>query len=331
MPIIIGISLSLLVGGITTAIYGWLVWWLDHYEKEPWWLLALAFFWGAVPAILLSLLVEITLDVPILVLGPGLTYEVASDAVLAPGIEEVTKGLFVFGIVLFMRREMDSVLDGIVYGAMVGLGFAFTENFLYFVGGLQREGWGLWAVLVVMRAIVFGLNHAFFTALLGGSVGYARVINNTAAQVFCPLLGLGTAIMFHSIHNLGATLFSVSPLGLIMSVLSDWSGILMLGLAVALAWRQEKRWIQTYLKSEVGTTLPREVYELAVSYRQRLRVQFQALLRGDIRAWQLSRRLAQTATDLAFKKHQLAALGDEGGTRQTIEDLRERLASLQIL
>jgi hypothetical protein len=100
---------------------------------------------------------------------------------------------------------------------------------------------------------------------------------------------------------------------------------------VALAWRQEKRWIQTHLKSEVGTTLPREVYELAVSYRQRLRVQFQALLRGDIRAWQLSRRLAQTATDLAFKKHQLAALGDEGGTRQTIEDLRERLASLQIL
>lgn len=331
MPIFLGILLSLLAGGITTALYAWLVWWLDHYEKEPWYLLALAFLWGAVPAIVISLLVEVALDLPISVLGQGLAYDVASNSLLAPVIEEVAKGLFVFGIVLFVRREMDSVLDGIVYGAMVGLGFAFTENVLYFVGGLQGGGWGAWMVLVVLRAIVFGLNHAFFTSLTGGALGYARLSPNSIAQVLLPVLGLSAAVVFHSIHNLGATLNSVACFAIVISLFSDWGGILMVGLAIVLAWRQEKRWIERHLRSEVGTTLPREVFELAVSYRRRLSVQFQALLRGDLKAWRLSRRLAQTATDLAFKKHQLAELGDERGTGRIIEELRERLHALQAL
>jgi hypothetical protein len=147
--------------------------------------------------------------------------------------------------------------------------------------------------------------------------------------VIVSLLGLGGAIILHSLHNLGATLASATCFGLLISLLSDWAGMLMLGLAIGLVWRQEKRWIQIHLKPEVGTTIRREVYEWAVSYRKRLSVQFRALLSGDIRAWRLSWRLTQIATELAFKKHQLAALGDEGGTRHLIEDLRKQLVSLQ--
>ena len=35
---------------IPTIIYVLFIWWLDRYEKEPLWLLALAFLWGAIPA-----------------------------------------------------------------------------------------------------------------------------------------------------------------------------------------------------------------------------------------------------------------------------------------
>ncbi|GAB4547055.1 MAG: PrsW family intramembrane metalloprotease [Anaerolineae bacterium] len=329
MSILLGILLSLVVGGVSTALYAWLVWWLDHYEKEPWYLLALAFLWGALPAIVISLLVEVALDLPISVMGQGLAYDVASSSLLAPLIEEITKGLFVFGVVIFVRREMDSVLDGIVYGAMVGLGFAFTENILYFVGGLQEGGWQAWMMLVMLRAIIFGLNHAFFTSLTGGALGYARLSLNPTTQTLLPVLGLSAAVVFHGIHNLGATLNSVTCFAIIISLLSDWGGIIMVAVAIVLAWRQEKRWIETHLRSEVGTTFPHEVFELAVSYRKRLSVQFQALLRGDFKAWRLSRRLAQTATDLAFKKHQLAELGEEGGAGPIIKELRERLHALQ--
>ena len=40
---------------IPTTVYVLFVWWLDRYEKEPLWLLALAFLWGAVPAAIISL------------------------------------------------------------------------------------------------------------------------------------------------------------------------------------------------------------------------------------------------------------------------------------
>lgn len=331
MQVLLGIILSLLAGGIATALYVWLVWWLDHHEKEPWWLLALVFLWGAFPAVVLSLVVEIALDIPISVLGQGLAYEVAGSGLVAPLVEEVAKGLAVFGVLLFVRREMDNVLDGIVYGAMAGLGFALTENFFYFVGSLLEGGWGVWAGVVFMRAIIFGLNHAFFTGITGGVLGYARLSKNTITQLFAPLLGLGGAIVFHSIHNLGATLASVTCLSLLVSLISDWSGILMVGLAIGLVWRQERKWIQTYLESEVGKSLRREAYELTASYRKRLSVQIRALLRGDIRTWRLSRQLTQTATELAFKKHQLATLGDERGNQQAIEDLLERLMALQAI
>jgi RsiW-degrading membrane proteinase PrsW (M82 family) len=329
MQIFLGIILSLLVGGVSTALYAWLVWWLDHYEKEPWWLLALIFLWGAVPAVALSVVVELVLDIPISILGPGLAYEVAGSGLVAPIVEEVAKGVGVFSVLLFVRREMDDVLDGIVYGAMAGLGFAFTENFFYFTSSLLEGGWGVWVGVIFMRAIIFGLNHAFFTGITGGALGYARLSANSAVRVFVPLLGLSGAVVFHSIHNLGATLASLTCSGLLVSLFSDWAGILMIGLAIGLAWRQERKWIRAHLESEVGETLRREVYEMAASYRKQLGAQIRALLRGDIRAWRLSRRLAQTATELAFKKHQLATLGDERGNSLVIEDLRQRLVTLQ--
>jgi RsiW-degrading membrane proteinase PrsW (M82 family) len=327
--VLLGIVLTLLASGVATALYVWLVWWLDHYEKEPWWLLSLVFLWGALPAVVLSMLVEIVLDIPISVMGQGLAYEIAGNSLIAPAVEEVAKGVAVFGVLLLVRREMDSVLDGIVYGAMAGLGFAFTENFFYITNSLLEGGWGDWAGVLILRAIVFGLNHAFFTGATGGALGYARLTDNPLARVCVPVLGLSGAIVFHGIHNLGATLASVTCLSLLISLLADWTAILMLGLAVGLAWREEKRWIQSHLESEVGTTIRRDVYELAVSYRRRLAVQVTALLRGDIHTWQRSRRLAQLATELAFKKHQLATLGDESGTQQVIAYLQQRLGALQ--
>ncbi len=329
MQILLGVTLSLLAGGIATALYAWLVWWLDRHEKEPWWLLVLVFVWGAVPAVVLSVVAEVILDVPISVLGQGLAYEIAGTSLVAPVVEEVAKGLAVFGVLFFVRREMDNVLDGIVYGAMAGLGFALTENFFYFVGSLLKVGWGLWVVVVLTRAIIFGLNHAFFTGITGAALGYARLSTNAATRLFVPLLGLSGAILFHAVHNFGATLASVTCFGLLFSLVADWGGILMLGVVIGLVWRQEKQWIQTQLKSEVGTTLRRDVYDLAVSYRKRVRTQLRALCRGDVRAWRLSRRLTQAATELAFKKHQLATLGDEGETKQLIEGLRDRLVKLQ--
>ena len=246
-------------------------------------------------------------------MGQGLAYEVAGSSLIAPVVEECAKGLIVFGILLVTRREMDSVLDGIVYGAMAGLGFALTENFFYFLSSLQEGGWGTWVMVVFIRAVVFGLNHAFFTGITGAAVGFARLSANALGRLVVPLVGLMGAVIFHSVHNFGSTLASVTCLSLLVSLFSDWAGLVMLALAIGLAWRQEKEWIRTQLASEVGTTLRREVLRAGRFVRKRLGVQWGALLRGDLRTWRLSQRLTQTATELAFKKQQLGQPGRRGG------------------
>ena len=43
---------ALVVVAPLVAIYAWIVRWVDRYEPEPWWVLALCFLWGAVGATL---------------------------------------------------------------------------------------------------------------------------------------------------------------------------------------------------------------------------------------------------------------------------------------
>jgi RsiW-degrading membrane proteinase PrsW (M82 family) len=87
--------------------------------------------WGAVAAVALSFVGEQLLF--------GLTgaNQFVNTAVAAPLIEESAKGLFLVGIVVFRRAEVHGLLDGIIYGALVGIGFAFVEDIVYYLGSLQ--------------------------------------------------------------------------------------------------------------------------------------------------------------------------------------------------
>ena len=55
-------------------------------------------------------------------------------------MEEFGKGLGVFLIFVTARRAFDGPVDGIVYGALIGAGFAFTENIQYFAIGFLEGG-----------------------------------------------------------------------------------------------------------------------------------------------------------------------------------------------
>ena len=99
--------------------------WLDRYEPEPRWLLALGLLWGGFVATAGALLVQ---GAGGWVIGFS---EQESLAVVAPVTEELTKGLFLVLLLWWRRNELDGILDGIVYAGMVGIGFAFIENILY--------------------------------------------------------------------------------------------------------------------------------------------------------------------------------------------------------
>ncbi|MFO7664969.1 MAG: PrsW family glutamic-type intramembrane protease, partial [Chloroflexota bacterium] len=109
---------------LPVLFYVWLIYWVDHYEKEPWWLLAAAFVWGAVPAALLAVVSNFLFSAPFYLLLDTNAADLFSSSLVAPMVEEIAKGLILLVILFLWRHELDSPLDGIIYGAMVGMGFA---------------------------------------------------------------------------------------------------------------------------------------------------------------------------------------------------------------
>jgi protease PrsW len=315
---------------IPTLFYAAFVWWLDRYEKEPVWLLWLSFLWGAIPAAIVSVFFELFLDASIATAGSGgLGADLLSVSVSAPLVEESAKGIALIGLVLLFRREFDDVLDGIVYGAMIGFGFAFSENlFAYFLPILSEQGLGAGLTNIFMRAVVFGFNHAFWTAIMGAAVGYARLAPDWRYRLLAPLGGWTLAVLLHGIHNTGATFADRTLcLSLGISFGIHWGGVVLLLTIVYFVWRRESRWIQHSLQEEVrrGALSPEE-FSLLSSAGQRQRVRWVAWSQGGRTAYQAVGRYYQCATELAFRRQHLRSFGDQREDQEEIGRLQQALA-----
>src|SRR5258705_9425880 len=98
------------------VVYLWVPWIIDRYDPEPWWCLALALLWGGVAAAGFSGLINTeAVDYAQAMAGGGGQGEAFGDVIgaciSAPLVEEVWKGLALFGIFFFFRREFDGVVD----------------------------------------------------------------------------------------------------------------------------------------------------------------------------------------------------------------------------
>ena len=311
MPILTAI----VAAAIPTAIYSMLLWWLDRYEKEPLWLIGVAFLWGALPAIGLALLFEFLLAAP-------LSRE-ATRWALAPVVEELIKGIALIGLFRFARQEFDGPLDGIVYGALVGFGFSMTENIFDFVRSAPDLLTHFW-----VRGVFLGLNHAFFTSMTGLSLGAVRYQRDPVLRALAFAGGLALAILFHALNNF-VGLSSLS--GLFLAWLIQSGGVIVVLAVAVLAWRNERRWLEQELSEEVraGVLTTRD-YDEVISSHQRVRGQMRALLTGGWSRFRSVRRLYQLATELAFRKSQLR-LDDRFHTGDERDRLRQDIVLLREL
>ncbi len=292
---------SILAAAIPTLIYVLLIYWIDRYEKEPLWLLASAFFWGAVPSILLAFVLNAVLSTPFYWFANEGAADTLSASLVAPPVEETLKGLALLAILLLWRHEIDSPLDGIIYGAMVGMGFAMVENVYYFVTVYNEGGLEAWGMNVFLRGAVFGLNHAMFSSMTGLGIALARMSPNMLRRFMAPFLGWSMAVFMHFFHNLTV---STGNLLCIIGLFSDWGGVLLtLGIAVW-ALLQERSWLKQYLVEEVGAqTLTLSQYENASSGRKRSKHLLSVLTSRGVKAYRQTRRFYLGCSELAYKKH----------------------------
>jgi RsiW-degrading membrane proteinase PrsW (M82 family) len=93
-------------------------------------------------------------------------------ALTAPWTEEILKAAGVVLIYLIARSEIDDIMDGFVYGAMVGLGFAVVENVFYFIAVFGGDT-GSVLTGFFFRVIASGLyGHVLYTGLAGMGIAY---------------------------------------------------------------------------------------------------------------------------------------------------------------
>lgn len=184
--------------------------WLDRYDPEPLWLLALAFAWGALVAVVVSFVVNTAVGEATLRIALDLGYSPRdalgiADAVgaigSAPIFEEGSKGLGLLILLVWFRRYFDDILDGIVFAGVIALGFATVENVLYYGRAVGRGGVEGLAVLFVLRGVFSPFAHVTFTALTGIGCGIARESHNKAVRIILPMLGYFGAVLMHAIWN----------------------------------------------------------------------------------------------------------------------------------
>jgi RsiW-degrading membrane proteinase PrsW (M82 family) len=327
--VLLGFFLILLLGVVPMFVYALILWWFDRYEKEPLGLLIAAFLWGAVPAIIFSLVAELVLDIPISYFVEPVTASLIGAAVVAPIAEETFKGMALLVLLLFFRKEIDSPLDGIIYGGLVGFGFAAVENVFYFVSAFVDSGPSGVVLLSVFRAFVFGLNHALFTGLIGLGLALSRTLPHRLVKIGAPFAGLFLGVTTHAIHNGSVTFGAELCWPCLIAFASDWGGVLVLFGIIIWTSLRERQWIVAYLVDEVERgTLSQRDYGIVCSHLERTMERARALLNGDFRRWWELGRYYRLATELAFDKRRVALFPAERDTRKRVVDLRQQVRSL---
>jgi RsiW-degrading membrane proteinase PrsW (M82 family) len=303
VPFLIG----LVVAVLPVPIYVTLVLWIDRYEPEPLWMLATAFFWGALVATFFAIIIN---SVGAAIVQETFNEDIATFfglVVSAPLVEEGAKAVALFALFFWKKDEFDGVIDGIVYAAMVGLGFAMTENVKYYGEAFLA---GNAAGVFVVRGLFSPFAHPLFTSLTGIGLGLARQTRNRALKFTMPFVGFALAVVLHGAWN-GSVYFggklesgALILLTYLLVMMPIFAGLLV---SVALALRHEGRVLREHLWRDCERGLfSQEEYLRLCSLRARAGASFEALTKGGVAAWRARKQLHGLASELAFHRSRVA-------------------------
>ena len=288
-----GALITTLLAALSFPVLILICFWLDRYEPEPARYRLAALGWGAVAAVALSFVAEA------LLFGLPGTNEFVDTAVAAPFVEEFGKGLFLVAVVVFRRSEMHGLLDGIIYGALVGIGFAFVEDIIYYLQSLQA---GQLGVTFLVRGLIGPFAHPLFTAATGIGIGIAVSTRRPAVRVLAPILGFLAAVLMHGIWN-GSTFWGAQ--GFLFAYGAIILPLLVVVLAVAIwARSREGTMLASALQqiAQMGWLRPEEIRWIA-RLSDRMSARAYAKRIGGKPAAAALRAYQQTMTEAAFLHH----------------------------
>lgn len=257
----------------------------------------LAVMWGGLAACGMALVLN-GLLVPAWSKALGLeTAGAWSAALSAPINEELAKASGVVLLAAVSTRLVRSAADGLVYGALIGLGFQVMENFTYGLNAIGMAGGvnplGTTFEVLWIRILLTGIgSHWAMSAVAGAGIGYLVSAEGRSAArrggvaVGCLLLAMGMHWLFDS-PLLGGIV------GTVVKPLVNFAIVMVVFLVVRHGFRT--RWAAvTTEEVQAGTLAPAEAQSLS---RRRSRRRYLRLFPfGPMRASQ--ERLQRLELDL---------------------------------
>jgi protease PrsW len=295
---------GIIIAILPMPVYVSLVLWLDRFEPEPGWMLGLTFFWGAIIAGLFASIFNTVGDMLVTAAAGATAGTLFAYIISAPVVEESAKGLALLILFFWKRKEFDNVTDGIMYAAMAGLGFAMTENALYY--GRQFDAGGLSASLTLFmsRGVLAPYLHPMFTAMTGAGLGWAAQNSRGWMRWAAPLFGFCTAVALHGTWNTLAIIGdSSNGLGFLKYACVSIPAMFVVLMLVFFSLRDEGRVIGKYLLPNLeNKTISQEEYDRLRSAARRSQAAWRAFFKKGFGGLKRERSFQQAATHLAFHR-----------------------------
>jgi RsiW-degrading membrane proteinase PrsW (M82 family) len=315
---------------------------LDLYEREPLSLVVGALLWGATAATSLAALGNDGWGLVVARVGGPAFAARWTAALTAPIVEEVLKGAGVVLIYLIARDEVDDAMDGFVYGAVCGLGFAIVEDVFYFVAVFGGSVRGVVTGFFV-RVIASGLySHVLYTGLVGMGIGILVSKRDATPRSTRRAQAAGLFAVAVAGHFLwDSPLLSFFPPQpwtgtdwLLVPVATAAKGLPLLVfvlVAVRLARRRERRWLDHVLDAEVpfDAIAGADIAALREPGRRRS-ARREMRRRAGVKAAALLVRLQREQVNLAMIRSKATADDDPALLRQR-EICRSLRAALQAM
>lgn len=246
------ILLTLSLGLLPMLVFAVFTAWLRRYKPIPTSILVVVFLWGMIPAAGGAYFLNTLFNIGMLQLtGSAVASELGKISIIAPVVEELLKGLAVALVYFVARQEFDSPLDGLLLGGVAGLGFAAAENTLYiYRNGFIQYGWAGLMSQTILRVILAGWMHAYFSAFTGIGFGWAGTSRKPIHQMAWILSGYAMAVLAHAVHNSVGWLVSGFG-GFILGLTLDWLGYGAMFIYILWLLYQEYKLIKRQLREEV--------------------------------------------------------------------------------
>lgn len=304
-PIIVALAIFLAL--LPTPVLIGSILWVDRFEPEPRGVLFRTFLWGAGAATFGAIIVNTLSQVIVTAEFGKKEGELFATTISAPVVEEALKALALLWVFRKVRGVMDGVHDGIVYAAMVALGFATVENVLYYVNGVYEGGVGVMVLTFILRGIMTPFGHPIFTAFTGIGFGLAVLSKSRFLRFILPLIGLGFAVGAHHTWNASASSsqFLIVYLGYLVL-------IVLFGLFLMLGTRRQRKLLEEGLRGEVEAQrlTPLEYQHLCQGGLHRMRMGRRARKSGRAAkdAWYLMQVFAAELAQFRAKGHRMHSL-----------------------